>query len=137
MSYYSESKGNTRVATSRSQNQLAPLPMEEEPESERGLLVILRRRHRWVLRAMERKIEEAWGPKGPRQSCQVCQEERPSHRSLQLHVNAHFLLHFCPCGFHVVYLYPVIVHKMNCFVGEGHVVDEKHISHNTWTPSGQ
>jgi len=97
--------------------------MEEEPETERGLPVILRRRHRWVSQAMERKIEVAWGPKGPRQICQVYQEECPSHRSLQLHVNAHFLLHFCSCGFHDVYPYPVIVHKMNCFAGEGHVVD--------------
>jgi len=42
----------------------------------------------------------------------------------RLHVDAHFLLHFCPCGFHDVYPYPVIVHKMDCFAGEGHVVDE-------------
>jgi len=106
------------VAISRSQDQLSPLPMEEEPETKRGLPVILRRRHRWVSRAMERRIEEAWGPKRPRQ------KECPSHRSLRLHVNAHFLLHFCPCGFHDVYPYPVILHEMNCFAGEGHVVDE-------------
>ena len=86
--------------------------------------MVLRQRHRWVSRATEQKIKEAWGPKRPRQTCQVCQEERPSHRSLRLHVDAHFLLHFCPCGFHDVYPYPVIVHKMNCFAGEGHVVDE-------------
>jgi len=85
---------------------------------------VLRRRHRWVSRAMERKIEATWGPRGSHQTCQVCQEERPSHRSLRLHVDAHFLLHFCPCGFHDVYPYPVIVHKMNYFAGEGHVVDE-------------
>jgi len=72
----------------------------------------------------ERKIEEAWGPKGSRQTCKICQEERPSHRALRLHVDAHFLLHFCPCGFHDVYPYPVIVHKMDCFAGEGHLVDE-------------
>jgi len=29
-----------------------------------------------------------------------------------------------PCGFHDVYPYPVIVHKMDCFAGDGHVVDE-------------
>jgi len=98
--------------------------MEEEPETEWGLPVVLRRRHRWVSQATARKIEEAWGPKGPRQTCQVCQEERPSHRSLRMHVNAHFLLHFYPCGFHDVYPYPVIVHKMNCFAGEGHVVEK-------------
>jgi len=86
--------------------------------------VVLRRRHRWVSRATERKLEEAWEPKGPRQTCHVCQEERPSHRSLRLHVDAHFMLHFCPCRFHDVYPYPVIVHKMNCFAGEGHVVDK-------------
>jgi len=73
---------------------------------------------------MEQRIEEAWGPKGLHKTCQVCQEERPSHRSLRLHVDAHFLLHFCPYGFHNVYPYPIIVHKMDCFAGEGHVVDE-------------
>jgi len=91
---------------------------------ERGLPAILRRRHRWVSPATEKRIETAWGPKGRRQVCQVCQEERPSHRSLRLHVNAHFLLNFCPCGYHDVYPYPVTVHKMNCFAGENHVVDE-------------
>jgi len=98
--------------------------MEEELETEQGLPVILRQRHRWVSPATDRKIEKAWRPKGRRQVCQVYQDERPSHRSLLLHVNVHFLLHFCPCGFHGVYSYPVIVHKMNCFPGEGHVVDE-------------
>jgi len=95
--------------------------MEEEPEMERGLPVVLRRQHRWVSPAMEKKIEETWGPRGRQQ---ISQEERPSHRSLRLHVNAHFLLHFCPCGFYDVYPYPVIVYKMNLFAGEGHVVDE-------------
>jgi len=112
------------MTTFRSQDQLTLLPMKEEPGMDRGLPVVLRRQHRWVSRATERKIEEAWGPSGPRQTCQVCQEERPSHRSLRLHVDAHFLLHFCPCGFHDVYPYPVIVHKMDCFLGEGYVVDE-------------
>jgi len=88
-----------------------------------GLPVVLCRRHRWVSRQMDQQIEEAWGPRGPQQICQVCYEELPSHRSLRLHVNAHFLLHFCPCGFHDVNPYPVVVHKMNCFAGEGHVVD--------------
>jgi len=83
--------------------------MEEEPDTERGLPVVLRLRHRWVSRVTERKIEEAWVLKGPRQ---IFQEERPSHCSLRLHVIAHFLLHFCPCGFH------------DYFAGEGHVVDE-------------
>jgi len=39
-------------------------------------------------------------------------------------VNAHFLQNFCLCGFHDVYPYPVIVHRLNCFDGENHVVDE-------------
>jgi len=89
-----------------------------------GLPVVLRQRHRWVSPATEKKIEEAWGPRGLRQICQVCREESPSHRALRLHVDAHFLLHFCPCGFHDVSPYPVIVHKMDCFTGEGHVVDK-------------
>jgi len=111
------------MTTSRSQDQLSPLPMDDEPAMDRGLPVVLRRRHRWVSRMTDRKIEEAWWPKESRQTCQVCQEERPSHRELRLHVEAHFLLHFCPCRFHDVYPYPVIVHKMDCFAGEGHVVD--------------
>jgi len=73
---------------------------------------------------MEEIIEKAWGPRRPRQICQVCREECPSHSTLRLHVDAHFLLHFCPCGFHDVFPYPVIVHKMDCFTGEGHVVDK-------------
>jgi len=48
----------------------------------------------------------------------------PSHRALQLQVDAKFLLHFCPCGFHDVFPDPVIIHKMDCFPGENHVVDE-------------
>jgi len=98
--------------------------MKEEPATERGLPVVLRQRHRWMSQATQRKIKEAWGPKGPRQTCQVCQKKRPSYRSLRMYVNAHFLLQFCPCGFLDVHSYPVIVHKMNCFAGEGHVVDE-------------
>jgi len=113
------------MAASGSHNQLAPLPMEEEePEMERELPAILHRRHRWVSPATEKRIETAWGPKGRRQVCQVCQEEHLSHRSLKLHVNTHFLLNFCPCGYHNVYPYPITVHKMNCFAGENHVVDE-------------
>jgi len=115
---------HTWRTTSRSQDQLPPLPMDDKPEMDRELPVVLRQRHRWVSRVTEQKIEEAWGPTGPHQICQVCQEERPSHRALRLHVDAHFLLHFCPCGFHDVYPYPVIVHKMDCFAGEGHMVDE-------------
>jgi len=109
------------MITSRSQDQRPPLPIDDEPEMDRGLPVVLRRRHRWVSRMTERRIEEAWGPKGPRQ---VCQEECPSHCALRLHVDAHFLLHFYPGGFHDVFPYPVIVHKMDCFEGEGHVVDK-------------
>jgi len=112
------------MTTYRSQDQV-PLPStDDEPEIDRWLPVVLRQRHRRVSRATEQRIEEAWGPRGPRQICQVCQEKRPSHRALRLHVVAHFLLHFCPCGFHDVFPYPVIVHKMDCFAGEGHVVDE-------------
>jgi len=110
------------MTISRSRAQWTPLPMEEE--TERGLPVVLRQRHRWVSPVTERKIEEAWGPKGRRQVCQVCQEERLSHRSLRLHVNAHFLLNFCLCGYHDVYPYPVTVHRMNCFPGENPVVNE-------------
>jgi len=112
------------MTISRSQDQLTLLPMEEELEMDRGLPVVLRRRHKWVSRATERKIKEAWGPSGPRQTCQVCQKECPSHCSLRLHVDAHFLLHFYPCGFHDIYPYPVIVHKMDCFAGEDHVMGE-------------
>jgi len=91
---------------------------------DRGLPVVLRQRHRRVSPATEKKIEEAWGPRGPRQICQVCRERCHSHRALWLHVDAHFLLHFCRCGFHDVFPYPVIVHKMDCFAGEGHVVEK-------------
>jgi len=49
------------MTTSRSRDQLTPLPMEEEPTMEQGLPVVLRRRHRWVSQATERRIEEAWG----------------------------------------------------------------------------
>jgi len=112
------------MTTSRSQDQLPPLPMDDKPEMDRGLPVVLRQRHRWVSWMTERKIEDAWGPKGSCQTCQVCQEKRPSHHALRLHVDAHFLLHFCPCEFHDVYPYPIIVHKMDCFAGEGYLVDE-------------
>jgi len=113
----------TRTTTSRSQEQL-PLPMDDEPEMDRRLPAILRQRDRWVSPATERRIEEVWGPRGPRQICQVCQIRCPSHRALRLHVDAHFLLHFCPCGFHDVFPYPVTLHKMDCFAGENHVVDK-------------
>jgi len=112
------------MTTSRSQDQIPLLPMDNEPEMDRGLPMVLRRQLRWVSWMTERRIEEAWRPKGLHQTCQVYQEERPSHCALRLHVNAHFLLHFCPCGFHDVYRYHVIVHKIDCFAGEGHVVDE-------------
>jgi len=112
------------MTISRSKDQLLPLPMNDRPEMDRGLPVVLRQQHRWVSPAMEKKIGEAWGPRGLRQICQVCWEERPSYRTLRLHIDAHFLLHFCPCGFYDVFPYPVIVHKMDCFAGEGHVVDK-------------
>lgn len=33
-------------------------------------------------------------------------------------MDAHFLLAFCPCGFHGVYLYPVIAHMVkDCYTG--------------------
>jgi len=112
------------MTISRSQDQLPPLPMDDGQEMDRRLPVVLCHRHRWVSPATEKRIEEAWGPRGPRQICQVCRQERPSHRALRLHVDAHFLLHFCPCGFHDVFPYPVIVHKMDCFAGEGHVIDK-------------
>jgi len=108
--------------------------MEEELEMERGLPVVLRRRYRWVSPATEKKIEEAWGPRGRRQICRICHEERLSHRSLRLYVNAHFLLNFCPCGYHNVYPYPVIVHKMNCFARENRVVVPSR--HQAGSPEG-
>jgi len=113
----------TRTTISRSQEQL-PLAMDDEPEVDRGLPAALHQQDRWVSSTTEGKIEEAWGPKGPYHICQVCQTKCFSHRALRLHVNAHFLFHFCPCGFHVVFPYPVTVHKMNYFPGENHVVDE-------------
>jgi len=113
----------TRTTTSRSQEQL-PLPMDDGLEMDRRLPAVLRQRDRWVSPATEKRIEEAWGPRGRRQVCQVCHIRCPSHRALRLHVDAHFLLHFCPCGFHDVFPYLVTVHKMNCFAGENHVVDK-------------
>jgi len=114
---------HTRLTNPWSQD-LPPFPsMDDGPKMNNGLPVVLRRRHRWVSRQTERQIEEAWGPSGPQRTCQVCYEELPSHQALRLHVNAHFLLHFCPCGFHDVYPYPVIAHRVDCFAGEGHVVD--------------
>jgi len=113
----------TRTTISGSQEQL-PLSMDDEPEMDRGLPAVLCQRDRWVSSTTEKKIEEAWGPKGPCHICQVCQMKCFSHRALQVHVDAHFILHFCPCGFHDVFPYPVTVHKMNCFPGENHIVDE-------------
>jgi len=97
--------------------------MDDGLEMDNGLPAVLRRRHRWVSRQTERQIEEAWGSRGSQRTCHVCYEELPSHQGLRLLVNAHFLLHFCPCGFHDVYPYPVVAHKMGCFAGEGYVVD--------------
>jgi len=112
------------MTISGSQDQLPSLPMDDKPEVEGRLPVVLRQRRRWVSWATERQIEEAWGPAGSRLICQVCQVEFPSHRALRLHVDAHFLLHFCPCGFHNIYPNPVEVHNTDCFAGEDHIVDE-------------
>jgi len=112
----------TRPTTSKSQEQL-PLPMDDGPDMDRGQPAVLRQQSRWVSPETETKIEEAWGPRGPHQVCQVCQMKCPSHRALRLHVDAHFLLQFCPCGFHDVFPYPVTLHRMNCFAGENYVVD--------------
>jgi len=118
----------TRTIISRSQEQLPP-PMDDRSEMDLGMPAVLRQRHRWVSPATEKKIEKAWGPREPRQICQVCWIRCPSHHALQLHVDAHFLLHFCPCGFHDFFAYPVILHKMDCFAGESHVVDKDCFSH--------
>jgi len=104
----------TRTTISRSQKQL-PLSMDDGPEMDRGLPAVLRQQDRWVSPMREKKIEEAWGPRGPSHICQVCQKKCFSHRALQLHVDTHFLLYFCPCGFHDVFPYPVTLHKMDCF----------------------
>jgi len=92
-------------------------------ETDHGLPAVLRQRRRWVSQRTDELIEDAWGPRGPQRVCQICHEELPSHNALRLHVNAHFLLHFCPCRFHDVYPYPVTLHKLDCFTGESHVVD--------------
>jgi len=97
--------------------------MDDGPEVDNGLPVVLQRRYRWVSRQTKREIEEAWGPSGPQRTCQVCYEELPSHQALRLYVNAHFLLHFCPYGFHDVYPYPVVAHGKDCYAGKGNVVD--------------
>jgi len=88
-----------------------------------GLPAVLHRRHRWVSRQTQRQIEAAWRPRRSQRTCHVCYEELLSHQALRLHVNAHFLLNFCPCGFHDVYPYPVVAHMIDCFKGEGHIVD--------------
>jgi len=69
----------------------------------------------------EKKIEEAWGPRG---SSHFYQKKCFSHRALRLLVDANFLLYFCPCGFQDVFPYLVTLHKMDCFAGETHIVDE-------------
>jgi len=109
----------TQTTTSRSQEQL-PLSMDNGPEMDRGLPAGLHQRHRWVSPTTEKKIEEAWGP---RQICGVCHMRFPAYRDLRSQVDARFLLHFCPCGFHDVFLYPVLVHKLDCFAGV-HTVDQ-------------
>jgi len=101
----------TRTTISRSQEQL-PLSINDEPEMSHGLSAVLHQQHRWVSPTTEKKIEEAWGP---RQICGVCHMRCPAYRALRLQVNARFLLHFCPCGFHDVFPYPVFVHKLDCF----------------------
>jgi len=63
-------------------------------------------------------------PGGPRQICGVCHMRCPAYRALRLQVDARFLLRFCPCGFHNVFPYPVLVHKLDCFAGEVHTVDQ-------------
>jgi len=113
----------TRMTASGSQDQPLSLPSMDTSETEHGLPVVLRRRHRWVSQRTDNQIEDAWGPRGPQRVCQVCNEELPSHNALRLHVNAHFLLQFCPCGYHDVSPYPVTLHKLDCFAGETHVVD--------------
>jgi len=95
----------------------------DNQETEHVLPAVLRRKHRWVSQRTDELIEDAWGPMGPQRVCQVCLEELPSHRTLRLHVNAHFLLHFCPCGYHDVSPYPVTLHRLDCFAGENNVVD--------------
>ena len=110
----------TRTTISRSQEQ-PPLSMDDGPEVDRGMPVVLHQRHRWVSPMTEKKIEEA---RGPRQICGVCHMRCPAYRALRLQVDARFLLHFCPCGFHDVFPYPVLVHKLDCFAGEVHTVDQ-------------
>jgi len=116
--------GYTRPVTTRVRNRAPPAPHHEEytngdwPEP-------LRRRWRWVSLEIEEQIETAWGSKG-RTRCQIYEEERASHCSLKLHVNAHLLLTFCPCGYNDVYPYPVTRHWVtSCFFGENYVVDAK------------
>jgi len=113
----------TRTTISRSQEQL-PLSMDDGPEMDSGLPAVLHQRHRWVSPATEKKIGEAWGLRGPRLICGVCHMRCPSHRALRLQVDAQFLFHFCPCGFHDVFPYPVIIHKLDCFAGEVHTIDQ-------------
>jgi len=113
----------TRTTITRSQEQL-PLSMDDRPEMDRGLPAVLCQRDRWVSPIKEKKIEETWGPRGFSHICQVCQKKCFSHRALRLHVDAHILLYFCPYGFHDVFPYLLTLHKMDCFAGENHIVDE-------------
>jgi len=117
---------HTRRTASGSRNQsLSTLTMDTQ-ETEHVLPTVLRRRRKWVSQRTDERIENAWGPEKQDRVCQVCLEVLPSHRTLRLHVNAHFLLHFCPCGYHDVSPYPVTLHRLDCFAGENHVVDADH-----------
>jgi len=50
----------------------------------------------------------------------VCQE-----KCLRMHVEAHYLVNFCPCGEHDVYPYPVCAHMMGgCFPEVHYTMDE-------------
>jgi len=51
--------------------------MDDEPEMDRGLPVVLRQRHRWKSPATEKKIEGAWGPRGPVRSVKSVGKSAP------------------------------------------------------------
>jgi len=53
------------MTTSKSQDQLPQLPIDDELEMDRGLPVVLSQQHRWMSRATEKRIEEAWDQGGP------------------------------------------------------------------------
>jgi len=65
------------MTTSRSRDQLPPLPIDDEPEIDSGLSVVLRQRHIWVSRATEHRIKEAWGPRGPVRSARSVKRSAP------------------------------------------------------------